>query len=52
MQNIPTGNNTSRFGISISTFNEFKRDAKIKALENRNLIGPSHIDKLSKEVLD
>ena len=33
-------------------FNEFKRDAKIKALENRNLIGPSHIDKLSKEVLD
>ena len=33
-------------------FNEFKREAKIKALENRNLIGPSPVGKESKKVDD
>ena len=33
-------------------FDEFKRDSKIKALEHRNLIGPSHIDNFNKEALD
>lgn len=33
-------------------FNEFKREAKIKALENRNLIGPSPISKENKKVDD
>ena len=31
-------------------FNEFKREAKIKALENRNLIGPSPVGKENKKV--
>ena len=33
-------------------FNEFKREAKIKALENRNLIGPSTVGKENKKVDD
>ena len=33
-------------------FNEFKREAKIKALENRNLIGPSPVGKENKKVDD
>lgn len=33
-------------------FNEFKREAKIKALENRNLIGPSPLGKENKKVDD
>lgn len=33
-------------------FNEFKREAKIKALENRNLIGPSPVGKENKRVDD
>ena len=33
-------------------FNEFKREAKIKALEYRNLIGPSAVGKENKKVDD
>jgi MraZ protein len=33
-------------------FNEFKTEAKIKALENRNLIGPSPVGKENKKVDD